>query len=325
MTDVAAALPRVRIVATGGTVANTKQGRISVDEVLDDIGRLHPNEDPRTIANIDIVDVLRQGAATFTPGDWITIGRAVQAAADDPAVAGVIVTHGTYTAEETAYFLHLTVRTEKPVVVTCSQRVHCLIGNDGDWNLRDAVRVAIADDVAGKGVVLVMNEEIHSARDVTKVSQRPSGFQSRGLGLLGSIEADGVHLYRAPLRRHTHHSEFGVPEDFPRVDIVAAYPGADDTAVRAFLKAGARGIVLQGFAYSGVSHPLQEPCLREAAESGVPVVLVSRGGDGRVPVVNSGPFVRGDNLTAQKARILLGLALTRTIDLNELQRIFNEY
>ncbi len=300
-----------------------------MEQVLERLAA-YPGVNPQAIAEVEVFDVLRQGGESFTPTEWLAVGRAVSRCAADDRFAGVIVTHGTFTAEETAFFLHLSVGSEKPVVVACSQRKHTTIGNDGDHNLLDALRVAAAPEAWGKGVLLVLNEEIHSAREVIKTNQRPSGFTSRTQGILGSVESDQVTFYRAPTRRHTARSEFvGAAEldRLPRVDIVATYAGADGTAVRAFVEAGAQGIVVNGFAFTGRPHHLQEPELGRALERGVPVVLVNRGGDGRVPVdANAHPgFVRGDNLPAQKARILLALGLTRTRDPGELQRMFNEY
>jgi L-asparaginase len=320
-------LPRIEIVATGGTIANTVDGRVSIEQVLDDIRRWYPAGDPAQHARLAVTDVLRAGAESFTPSEWLTISRAVSDRLADPAVDGVVVTHGTYTAEETAYFLHLTVRSDKPVVVVCSQRKHATVGNDGDWNLGDAVRIAASPDARGKGVMVVLNEEIHSAREVTKTNQRPGGFASGSLGILGSVESDRVSFYRQPTRRHTAASEFDLGDraELPRVDIVPTYAGADGVAASAFVAAGARGLVLSGFAYRGRPHRQQLPALQEAVAAGVPVVLTSRGGNGRVPVECGDGFVRGDNLTATKARILLMLALTETTEPEELQRIFDEY
>lgn len=320
--------PTIAIVATGGTIGNTETGRLPIEQVLEDIRTRHPGTDPSALARLRIEDVIREGAETFTPTEWLLIARAVQAQVDDPGVAGVLITHGTYTAEETAYFLHLAVRTSKPVVVVCSQRKHGTIGNDGDKNLYDAVRVAIAPAAAGRGVMLLLNEEIHSARDVTKTNQRPSGFTSGGYGFLGSVEADGPTFYRSPSRRHTEGSEFELPKppiELPRVDIVATYAGADGVAVDAFCAAGARGLVVNGFSFSGKPHHRQLASLDAAVAQGVAVVLVNRGGQGRIPVETGDGFVRGDNLTAQKARVLFSLALTATNDATRLQRIFDEY
>jgi L-asparaginase len=320
-------LPRVRIVSTGGTIANTPGGRLPFEQVLDEINQWYPADDPRRAADLTITEVLREGAETFTPAEWVKISNAVNAEICRPDVDAVVVTHGTYTAEETAYFLHLTVKSDKPVVLACSQRKHSTIGNDGDKNLLDAVRVAVDRSSRGRGVMVVLNEEIHSAREIMKTNQRPSGFSSGMIGTLGSVESDQVTLYRQPTRRHTTGSEFEVPADgvLPRVDVVATYAGADGVAVTAFVDAGAKGLVLNGFSYSGKPHQNQLPALREAMASGVPVVLVNRGGGGRAPNEPNDEFVRGDNLSAQKARVLLSLALTKTSDPAELRRIFGEY
>lgn len=316
----------IKVIATGGTIANTDAGRISIDRVLDDIQRQHAGAmDAASAVSID--DIIREGAETFTPHEWGVIAAAVGRAAADPGVDGIVVTHGTYTAEETAYFLHLTVRTDKPVVVVCSQRKHATVGNDGDKNLIDAIRVASSVEARRRGTMLLLNEEIHSARDVTKTNQRPGGFRSNSYGILGSVEVDRVSFYRSPVRRHSAGSEFGLPNDLvlPRVDIAATYAGADGTAVDAFVEAGARGIVVNGFSFSGKPHHLQLPALRRAVERGVSIVLANRGGDGRIPVESNEGFVRGDSLSAQKARVLLTLALVETREQNDLQRIFDEY
>jgi L-asparaginase len=319
--------PRIHILSTGGTIANTVEGRVGIDQVLKDIRAWYPAGDPAAHAQLTITEILREGAETFTPREWLAISHAVNDAVADPDVDGVVVTHGTYTAEETAYFLHLTVRSDKPVIVVCSQRKHGTIGNDGDWNLRDAVRIAASPEAQGKGVFVILNEEMHSAREVAKTNQRPGGFASGSLGILGSVESDRISFYRQPTRRHTAASEFDVRGlgELPRVDIVPTYAGADGVAARAFVAAGARGLVVSGFAYRGRPHRFQLDALHEAVAQGVAVVLTSRGGNGRVPVESDDGFVRGDNLSAAKARILLMLALTSTHDPGELQRIFNQY
>lgn len=319
-------MSRIRIISTGGTIGNTRQGRVSLDRVLLDIESWFPDSHPSRYADLETVEVIRRGAETFTPDDWMTIRAATVEASEDPSVDAIVITHGTFTAEETAYFLHLTVPTAKPLVMACSQRRHATIGNDGDRNLVDAIRVATSEAARGLGMLVVLNEEIHSAREVTKSSRRPSGFTSRTLGVLGTIEEDRVSFFRSPTRRHTVDSEFSsLGGPLSRVDVVNTYAGADGVAVGAFVAAGAKGLVVNGFSYSGKPHENQLPELRAALEGGVPVVLVNRGGDGRMHAESGDGFVRGDNLTYQKARILLMLAMTRFSDPAELQRIFNEY
>ncbi|HEY7162961.1 MAG TPA: asparaginase [Candidatus Binatia bacterium] len=314
-------MPRIKLIATGGTIVNTRNGLIGVEELLKDIPQA------RERAEFDIAEVARVRGGSIRFEQWLELARAVAAAAADPAIDGVIFTHGTFTLEETVYFVHLCAPVSKPVVCVASQRTHDSVGNDGDRNFLDAVRVALSPEAGEKGVLVVLHEEIHSARDVVKTNQRPGGFSSPAHGLLGHIETDRVSFYRAPLRRHTFQSEFDIRriERLPRVDVVAAYVGADEVAVRAFVDAGARGLVVHGYAFNGNPAADQKEALQRAAAAGIPVVCASRGGQGRVPISSEDDFIRGDTLPAHKARILLTLALTRTSDPREIQRIFNEY
>ena len=305
---------KVAVVATGGTIQNTPTGRVDIGTVWERV-RGYPGVE---LPDVELVvhDVLRQGAESFGPPEWKQIAGAVQAAVEDAAIDGVVVTHGTFTAEETAYLLHLVTETTKPVVVTVSQRKHSTIGNDGDKNLLDALRVASAPAAAGHGVLVVANEEVHCAREVTKEQQRTGGFVSAPTGPLGTVETDAVSLYHAPLRRHTHRSLLRRADltDLPRVDIVAGFAGADATAVAAAVDAGARGIVLAGFAYSGRGTDAQMEALAEAQRAGVAVVVASRGRGGRIPAPaepEDHGFAWADNLTPQKARILAMVGLSR--------------
>jgi L-asparaginase len=314
-------MPLIKIVATGGTIANTRRGLIGVDELLRDIPAA------REMAEFEISEAARVRSGSLRLAEWLQMARAVSAAAEDPRVDGVIVTHGTFTTEETAYFLHLAIRTEKPLVVVASQRKHDEAGNDGDRNLLDAIRITLCPDARGKGVLVTLHEEIHSAREVVKTNQRPAGFVSLVPGPLGSVETDRVSFFHTPLRRHTLRSEFDIRDiaELPRVDVIAAYVGADDAAARACVAAGARGLVVSGYAYSGRPSQDQKEGLEEIAASGVPVVLANRGGRGRIPVNWDDPYIQGDSLVPHKARILLMLGLTKTADPHELQRMFNEY
>ena len=316
-------MPRVALIGTGGTIQSSDDRRLSLEEVMADIRTLHPASLPLGV-ELDASELLSAGAETFGPEEWRVIGRAVQAAADRPNVDGVVLTHGTFTAEETAYLLHLTIRTSKPVVLAVSQRKHGTIGNDGDRNLADAIRVAATPAAGGQGVLVVVSDEIHSARDVVKEHQHLTGFRSNH-GTLGSIESDQVTIYRQVLRRHTDASPFRLDslERIPRVDIVAAYPGADAAAIEAVVAAGAEGLVMAGYAYSGVANPIQMEALRNAADGGVVVVLASRGREGRIPDAGREWAVRADNLTPQKARILLGLAMTETRTPAAIQHLFD--
>ena len=314
-------MPLIKIIATGGTIANTSHGLIGIDDVLKDIPQA------RAMADFEVTEASRVRSGALRLAQWFDIARAVSAAAEDPRVDGIIVTHGTFTTEETAYFLHLTIRTEKPLVVVASQRKHDEIGNDGDRNFLDAVRLALCPEARGKGVLVTLHEEIHSAREVVKTNQRPGGFVSPGGGLLGHIEEDQVSFFAAPIRRHTFRSEFDIRQidELPRVDVIAAYVGADDAAAQACVAAGARGLVMSGYAYNGRPSQDQQEGLQRIVESGIPVVLANRGGRGRIPINWEDPYIQGDSLVPHKARILLMLGLTKTEDARELQQIFNEY
>lgn len=311
----------IKIISTGGTIANTGHGLIAIDDVLQDIPRA------KTLAEFEIFEATRVRSGQMRLAQWLEVARAASAAAEDPRVDGIIVTHGTFTTEETAYFLHLCVHTEKPLVVVASQRKHDEVGNDGDRNLLDAIRLALTPEARGKGVLVTLHEEIHSAREVVKTNQRPGGFHSLGRGLLGHIEDDQVSFYATPTRRHTARSEFDIREitELPRTDVIAAYVGGDDAAAQACVAAGAQGLVVSGYAYNGRPSADQLSGMENIAASGIPVVLASRGGQGRIPVNWTDPFIQGDTLIPHKARILLMLGLTKTKAPKDLQRMFNEY
>jgi L-asparaginase len=314
-------MPLIKIISTGGTIANTGHGLIGIDEVLKAIPQA------KALAEFEIFEATRMRSGQMRLAQWLDIARAANAAAEDPRVDGILITHGTFTTEETAYFLHLCVHTEKPLAVVASQRKHDEVGNDGDRNMLDAIRLVLAPEARGKGVLVTLHEEIHSAREVAKTNQRPGGFQSLGCAMLGHIEDDQVCFYATPTRHHTFRSEFNIRDirELPRVDVIAAYVGGDDAAAQACVAAGARGLVISGYAYNGRPSADQLEGVKAIAASGVPVVLASRGGRGRVPVDWNDPFIQGDSLVPHKARILLMLALTKTSDPKEIQRIFNEY
>jgi L-asparaginase len=300
---------RVAVVATGGTIQNTPDQRVEIERVWARVAEYPAVTLPDI--ELEVNDILRLGSEAFGPDEWRQIATAVQEAVDRDDIDAVVVSHGTFTAEETAYLLHLVVDTTKPVAVVVSQRKHSTVGNDGDKNLVDAMRVVCSPQARELGVLLVVNDEIHCGREVTKEHQRPDGFQSYPVGPLGTVETDAVSFYRAPLRLHTSRSLMRrvTMDALPRVDIVAGFAGADATAISAACAAGADAIVLNGFAYSGRGTDAQIQALSEARDAGIEVVLTSRGRGGRIPDPSIGGFVRGDNLTAQKARVLAMLAL----------------
>jgi L-asparaginase len=321
--DVMPTASTIAVLGTGGTIGNTRSGRIPIADVL---AAVEARADVR-LPLVEAHDARRIAGSEMAPSDWLAIHDQAQALLDRSDIAGLVVTHGTFTAEETAYFLHLTLDTGKPVALTCAQRKHDTLGNDGDRNLVDAIDVVRVGSTATAGVVVVVGQEIHSARDVVKLSQHPGGFASRDLGLLGTLEDGEIAIYRQPTRRRTSGSEFvglGPATELPRVDVVETYAGADGTAIDAFAAAGARGIVVNGFPYSGKPTAAQAEAIDRAARAGRSVVLTNRGGHGRVPAGIDGPAVGGDDLTAAKARILLMLALACGLEA-DLARVFGEY
>jgi L-asparaginase len=249
-------------------------------------------------------------------------------------VAGIVVTHGTNTLEETAYFLNLTVRHDRPVVLVGAQRPSTAISADGPLNLLNAVRVAVSPQARGKGVLVVMNDEINAAREVTKTSTfRVETFRSPDLGFLGYADGDRVAFYRASTRRHTANSEFDVRglRELPAVEIVYSYLEPSPAMLQALLAAGTPGIVFAGTGGGGLSRAEEtalQAALASPAASRPVLVRSSRTGSGRVTDLarfDALGMIPADNLNPQKARILLMLALTRTRDPAEIRRMFAEY
>ncbi len=315
--------PQVRIIATGGTIANSPDGRMAVATVLEQVPAVE------AFADISVRDYIRVGSSEITVQNWIDLAQVIEdEAAADPDIDGIVVTHGSNTSEETAYFLSLVLDTDLPVVVVGAQRQRTTLSEDGSRNLFDAVRVAAHPDAVGKGVLLVVNELIHAARDVTKtISYRPETWSSGDLGALGVADLDRVRFYRTPTYRHTTRSEFRLggitrADELPRVDIVYTYADAGTELVEAAVAAGAEGLVVAGFP-TGSPTPAMEQALRAAEAEGVAVVMSHRGGLGRIQTGR--PFTSADNLTPQKARILLMVALAHGVQPDELEQVFLAY
>lgn len=346
--------PLVWLFGTGGTIALTGSPRLMFVEygtdkylsVDDNLARIPEYQE---YVRVKTWHELYVNSSIRTP-ELLLLARRVNEVLQDPEVSGVVVTHGTYTMEETAYWLHLTSKSEKPVVLTGAQRPPSTLGTDSDTNLLDALILAAHPDARGKGAMICFNNEINCAREVTKTnSHRLETYQSRELGLLGYVDSDldrwkAVKFYRMSTRKHTFQTEFDVSSlsNLPRVDILYAHQDGDGAMVPTLVAAGTRGIVLAGGAAGGglsggrplhgVAGPVPAapaiPPLVEALKQGVVVVAAHRFGAGQV--IRSGPqkehgVVAGDNLSPHKARILLRLALTKTQDPEEIQRIFDTY
>lgn len=248
----------------------------------------------------------------------------------DPDIAGVVFAHGTNTIEETSYFLSLTVRSEKPIVIVGAQRPFSTLSSDAQANLLNAVRVAADPGSRGKGTLVVVNDTIQTARDVTKSNTyRLETFQSRELGILGYADPDRIVYYRAPVRKHTTQSEFDLARitEFPRVSILYSHSGDDGILAEAAVAGGAKGIVIAGTG-AGHTNNMRKTLKALHDKTGVIIARSARVGAGRVIREDNwqeAGFVATDNLLPQKARILLQLGLTKTTKPDELQKMFDEY
>lgn len=333
-------VPHVHFLATGGTISNRDGGRLTAEDLAKSI----PGVD--RVARLTYEQFSNVASSQLTLDQWLKLARRVnELLAGDKELAGVVVASGTDTLEETAFFLHLTVRDARPVVVVGSMRNPSTLGYEGGANLLEGVRVAAEPSARDKGTLVVLNDEINSARDVQKTDAlRLQTFRSREYGQLGVVDRDRVVFFRQPLQRHTVTSEFDVRglEDLPRVDVVMVYQDAPGDLIKAAVDAGAKGIVV-ATAGAGSTSGTQNEGLDYAAQKGVFIVTSTRTGSGRIAPPRSdmsGPggakpsaaqlrrrqfTIAAEDHAPVKARILLMLALTKTKDRTEIQRIFSEY
>ena len=328
-------LPAIAILATGGTIAGAggsavkgtyTSGQVSVEALLEAVPQLEG------IARVSGEQIAQIGSQAITPAIWLELTQRVNALLASDRVAGVVITHGTDTLEETAYFLHLTVTSDKPVVLVGAMRPSTAISADGPANVYNAVTLAVDPRARGKGVLVAMNDSIYGARDVAKThTTNVATFQSPGAGPLGTAANGRVNFYSQPTRTHTTRSELTVDEldALPEVVVLYGYAGDNSALVEASGRAGAAGIVFAGVG-NGNLNPRVRAALAEAVRNGVAVVRSSRTGSGRVTLdgeVNDAEhgFVVADDLNPQKARVLLMLALTRTRDPERIQAMFFNY
>ena len=318
-------LPRLLIIATGGTIAG-EQGepgtlggydiRKPISEIVAEVPEI------RRYAQVETTQFANIPSAYITPDQWLQLARNVNSVFEKrPEIAGIVVTHGTDRLEETAFFLHLTVKSEKPVVIVGAQRPATGISPDGPINLLSAVRVAAAHGSRGKGVLVVMDDRIISARDAEKVYARAGGFSGREMGNIGIVARHGVEFFYAPTRRHTSGSEFDLRDVmvFPRVDIQYSYAGSDGGG-----KTEAKAIIVATTGLSGPERNYYEALQRK----GVIIATTFPSGDqvaSPSPAREALPMVAVERLLPTHARILMMLALTKTQDVHEIQRIFDQY
>jgi L-asparaginase len=333
-------LPKVHFVATGGTISNKDGGRLSAE----DLAKSMPGVE--RYARLTHEQFANVASSELTLAQWLGLSKRInEIFASDNELAGIVVTSGTDTLEETAFFLHLTVRDPRPIVVVGSMRNPSTVGYEGAANLLEGVRVAAEPAARNKGVLVVLNDEINSARNVTKSDAlRLQTFRSREYGQLGVVDRDRVVFFNQIVQRHNEQIEFDVSRvtELPRVDVIMVYQGASGDLIKAAVDNGAKGIVI-AVAGAGATSGTQNEGLTYAASKGVFIVTSTRTGSGRIAPPQQRPegggnfqlsadqqkrrqfTIAGEDHTPIKARILLMVALTKTTDRNELQRIFSEY
>ncbi len=329
------ALPQVVVLATGGTIAGAAasdvqagytSGQVGVDQLLAAVPQA------KKLARLRGEQISNIGSQDMNDEVWLKLAARVNQLVAMPDVAGVVITHGTDTIEETAYFLNLVVKSKKPVVLTAAMRPSTALSADGPLNFFNAVATAANKDAAGRGVLVVVNDWIHGAASLTKTSTTAvQTFLSPVSGLIGTIAYGEIEWYRGPVGRHTADSEFSLDgvTTLPRVAIIMAYETMDGALINAAAAAGARGIVIAGVGNGNMTKPALD-ALAALAKKGVVCVRSSRvvtGQVGRNVEVDDDKlaFVASLGHNPQKARVLLRLALTKTTDLKQIQRFFDVY
>ena len=329
-------LPDIVILATGGTIAGTgatstatvgyTAAKVGVEQLIEAVPEL------KKVANVRGEQIFQVASENMTNELWLKLGKRVNELLAQDDVDGIVITHGTDTLEETAYFLDLVVKSSKPVVLVGAMRPSTAISADGPVNLYNAATLAASKAAIGKGVLVVLNDQINAGRDVTKANTSTADtFRSPDLGFLGYMQDNRAHFYRAPVRKHTLETEFDIAklDSLPRVDIVYGYANASRVPVDALVGTGAKGIINAGVG-DGSIHKDVLPALTDARRQGVTVVRSARVGSGIVARNGEADddkldFVVSDTLNPQKARILLMLALTRSSSTQEIQRMFSTY
>jgi L-asparaginase len=333
----AQAKPQIKVLATGGTIAGAqatqadagyKSGSFSVDDLIKAVPQM------TNIAVLSGEQVANIGSQTMNHEVWLKLAKRVNEVLADKDTDGVVITHGTDTMEETAYFLSLVVKSDKPVVLVGSMRPATAISADGPINLYNAVALAGNPEAKGRGPLVILNDTIHYAREAQKThTTRMDTFQSPNRGIAGMMNTGKAFFYSKNTTRHTTKSEFSVDgkgiSDLPRVEVVYSYANLGGDMIDALVEKGVKGIVLDGVG-DGNTTDAALAALEKAAKKGVAVVRCSRTGSGVVDrnvEVNDDKlgFIAGMELSAQKARILLMLGLMKTDDIKKLQQYFVEY
>lgn len=331
-TTLAFAKPTIYILATGGTIAGSgsgaldtsyTSGTVTVDKLIAAVPEINK------IATIKGEQISNIGSQEMNNEVWFKLANRVNELLTSGKADGIVITHGTDTMEETAYFLNLVVKSDKPIVMVGAMRNSGSLSADGPLNIYNAVNVAMCKKAVGKGVMVVMNDEIHAAREVTKTNTTAvDTFKSPNSGKIGTVFYGNVKFYMNPVRKHTVNSAFDITKikELPRVDIIYSHSNDNPDFVNLAVKNGAKGIINAGMG-NGNPFPSALEALGEAVKGGVVVVRDSRVGSGETTLngeVDDGKygFLASDNLNAQKARVLLMLALTQTTDKAKIQELF---
>lgn len=331
-TTLAFAKPTIYILATGGTIAGSgsgaldtsyTSGTVTVDKLIAAVPEINK------IATIKGEQISNIGSQEMNNEVWFKLANRVNELLTSGKADGVVITHGTDTMEETAYFLNLVVKSDKPIVMVGAMRNSGSLSADGPLNIYNAVNVAMCKKAVGKGVMVVMNDEIHAAREVTKTNTTAvDTFKSPNSGKIGTVFYGNVKFYMNPVRKHTVNSAFDITKikELPRVDIIYSHSNDNPDFVNLAVENGAKGIINAGMG-NGNPFPSALEALGEAVKGGVVVVRDSRVGSGETTLngeVDDGKygFLASDNLNAQKARVLLMLALTQTTDKAKIQELF---
>ena len=327
--------PQVVVLATGGTIAGAaatdvqagyKSGQVGVEQLLAAVPQA------RKLAALRGEQISNIGSQDMNDEVWLKLARRVNELVAMPDVGGVVITHGTDTIEETAYFLNLVIKSRKPVVLTAAMRPSTALSADGPLNFYNAVAVAAHKDAAGRGVLVVINDWIHGASSLTKTSTTAvQTFLSPVRGLIGTVAYGNIEFYRGPVGKNTVNSEFSLDgvTALPRVDIIMAHENMDGALINAAVAAGAKGVVIAGVGNGNMTEAAVA-ALAANAKKGIVCVRSSRvatGTVGRNVELDDDKLglVASLDLNPQKARVLLRLALTKTSDVKQIQRLFEEY
>jgi len=331
----AADKPSIRILATGGTIAGAqagsqsygyKSGSFRVEDLIGAVPQL------KELADLGGEQIANTGSQDMNDAVWLKLVKRVNELLGSRDVDGIVITHGTDTMEETAFFLDLAVKSEKPVVLVGSMRPATAISADGPGNLYSAVAVAASPGAKGRGVMVVLNDEVHAARNVTKIDTTSvETFKSPNRGPVALVHAGKIAWFEQMDRPHTRKTEFDVSgrSQLPRVDIIYAHANMSPDLIDSAVRAGAKGLVIAGVGDGNMTQQAQAAMSR-AVKAGVVVVRSTRLPEGLVlrnNEVNDDQtgFVASGEFTAPKARVLLQLGLTRSNDAKQIQRMFDEY